>query len=47
MLEGLRDAFCKEFAFDNVRMFELGGMVGRHVGPETWGVSYVRRRPAT
>ena len=46
MLERLRDAFCKEFTFDDVRVFELGGVVGTHVGPGTWGISYFRRKPA-
>ncbi|MEA3409478.1 MAG: DegV family protein, partial [Candidatus Eisenbacteria bacterium] len=46
MAERVGDAFRKEFAFDDVRTFELGGIVGTHVGPGTWGVSYFRRRPA-
>jgi hypothetical protein len=46
MAQRVGDAFREEFAFDDVRMFELGGIVGTHVGPGTWGVSYFRRRPA-
>ncbi len=46
MARRVGDAFREEFAFDDVRMFELGGIVGTHVGPGTWGVSYFRRRPA-
>jgi len=46
MAQRVGDAFREEFAFADVRMFELGGIVGTHVGPGTWGVSYFRRRPA-
>jgi len=39
------EVFTEAFGFDEVREFELGGVVGAHVGPGTWGVSYFRRRP--
>jgi uncharacterized protein len=38
-------AFAEEFGFDDVRSFELGGVVGTHAGPGAWGVSYFRQRP--
>ncbi len=41
-----RDAFSAAFSFDETHVFELGGIVGTHVGPGAWGVSYFRRRPA-
>ena len=40
-----RGAFGDAFGFDEVQLFELGGIVGTHVGPGTWGVSYFRRNP--
>jgi DegV family protein with EDD domain len=40
-----RGAFIDAFGFDEVHLFELGGIVGTHVGPGTWGVSYFRRKP--
>ena len=40
-----RGAFGDAFGFDEVHLFELGGIVGTHVGPGTWGVSYFRRKP--
>ena len=40
-----RGAFSDAFDFDEVHLFELGGIVGTHVGPGTWGVSYFRRKP--
>ncbi|MCK4511609.1 DegV family protein, partial [bacterium] len=46
MAQRAGDAFRAEFGFDDVRMFELGGIVGTHVGPGTWGVSYFRRKLA-
>jgi DegV family protein with EDD domain len=44
--ERVRDVFLSEFGFEDVRVFELGGVVGTHAGPGTWGISYFRRRPA-
>jgi DegV family protein with EDD domain len=41
-----REVFSETFGFDETRVFELGGIVGTHVGPGAWGVSYFRRRPA-
>ena len=46
MLERVGEAFCKEFGFDSIQVFELGCIVGTHVGPGMWGVSYFRRRAA-
>lgn len=42
----LVDAFKDRFRFDKVEVFELGAIVGTHAGPGTWGVGYLRRRPA-
>ena len=42
----VRRTFVDEFGFEDVRVFELGGIVGTHVGPGTWGVSYFKRRPS-
>jgi len=33
--------FVGRFGFDSVEVFELGAIVGTHVGPGTWGVSYL------
>jgi DegV family protein with EDD domain len=41
--EKVQRAFMGEFGFDEVKAFELGGIVGTHVGPGTWGVSYFMR----
>jgi DAK2 domain fusion protein YloV len=46
LAEDVHDAFSEEFGFEDVHVFELGGIVGTHVGPGTWGVSYFRRGPA-
>jgi DegV family protein with EDD domain len=46
MVSRLVDAFKDRFRFDAVQVFELGAIVGTHAGPGTWGVSYLRRRPA-
>lgn len=46
MAERLRQAFCDRFQFDDVQVFKLGCIVGTHAGPGTWGVGYLRRRPA-
>lgn len=40
----VRGAFNDAFGFDEVQLFELGGIVGTHAGPGTWGVSYFRRK---
>ena len=42
----VREVFSDAFGFDETHVFELGGVVGTHVGPGAWGVSYFRRRPA-
>ena len=41
--ERAADAFRERFGFEEVSIFELGGIVGTHVGPGTWGVSYFRK----
>ncbi len=43
MVERLGPYFCERFGFDEVTVFELGGIVGTHAGPGTWGVGYLRR----
>ncbi len=43
MAERVTEVFRERFSFDEVVVFELGGIVGTHAGPGTWGVGYFRR----
>lgn len=38
----IQSAFFDRFRFDEAMVAELGGIVGTHVGPGAWGVSYFR-----
>lgn len=42
MAERVRETFLPRFPFDDVVVSELGGIVGTHAGPGTWGVGYLR-----
>lgn len=42
IVDRIRESFFTRFGFEEVRVFELGCIVGAHAGPGTWGVSYFR-----
>jgi DegV family protein with EDD domain len=45
MAERVCDTFRRRFSFDEIIVFELGGIVGTHAGPGTWGIGYFRPQP--